>query len=239
MPTFFLAAYPKPVALYPLSAIYQGKDVIGGNIPGIVSNVIPAMGPFNQSGNSLSFLGAPNSYIEFPNNGKLDAKNSISLLAWVLPQEAGPIFNYKTDGWGVNFWMARPRKLFARFVDREKSGRLPAIKSTHIKPNKWNFVGAVYDQKSGRASLWINGKLQDEQSIGNITLATNYSVRMGARIGDRRNFRGRISCMQVYNEALDAQQIGVAKWKCRSLEIINKAAVRMNPSPGARDQRWD
>lgn len=236
---FFFVAYPKPVALYPLSAKYQAKDVIGGNTAGIVNNVTPAAGPFNQSENSLSFLGTPNSYIEFPNNGKLDTKNSISLLAWVLPKRAGPIFNYKTDGWGVNFWMARPRKLFARFVDREQRVHLPAIKSTHIKPDKWNFVGAVYDQNSGRASLWINGKLQDEQSIGNISLATNYPVRMGARIGDRRNFRGRISCMQVYNEALNARQISVAKWKCRSLETINKVPFKMNPSPSLSDQRWD
>lgn len=235
----FFPAYPKPVALYPLSDTYQARDVIGGNTPGIVNNVISAAGPFNKSGNSLSFLGAPNSYIEFPNNGKLDAKNSISLLAWVLPEQAGPIFNYKTDGWGVNFWMTRPRKLFARFVDREQRVRLPAIKSTHIKPNKWNFVGAVYDQKSGRASLWINGKLQDQRRIGSVSLATNYPVRMGARIGDRRNFRGRISCMQVYNEALDARQISVAKWKCRSFERINKAARKMNPSPSLSDQRWE
>ena len=218
------------MALYPLSAKYQAKDVIGGNTPGIVNNVIPAVGPFNQSGNSLSFLGVPNSYIEFPNNGKLDVKNSISLLAWVLPKQAGPIFNYKTDGWGVNVWMTRPRKLFARFVDREQRVRLPAIKSTHIKPNKWNFVGAVYDQKFGRASLWINGKLQDEQSIGNVSLATNYPVRMGARIGDRRNFRGRISCMQVYNEALSARQISVARWKCRSRGRPYHATKKINPS---------
>lgn len=239
MPLFFLSAYPKPLALYPLSAKYQAKDVIGGNTPGVVNNVVPAAGPFNQSGNSLSFLGTPDSYIEFPNNGKLDAKNSISLLAWVLPKQAGPIFNYKTDGWGVNLWMARPRKLFARFVDREQRARLPALKSTHIKPSKWNFVGAVYDQKSGMASLWINGKLEDEKDIGNISLATNYPVRMGARIGDKRNFRGRISCMQVYNEALNSRQIGVAKWKCRSFERVNEANLKTNSSSDTRDQLWD
>lgn len=217
---FYLSAFPDPVALYPLNAKYQALDVIGGNAPGIMKNVVPAAGPFNQSGNSLSFLGTPDSYIEFPNNGNLDAKNSISLLAWVLPQKEGPIFNYKTDGWGVNLWMAKPRKLFARFVDREQRALLTAIKSTHIKPNMWNFVAAIYDQTSGHASLWINGKKEDEQYIGNITLGTNYAVRMGARIGDKRNFRGRISCMQVYSVALNRRQISDAKLKCRSLNEV-------------------
>jgi len=192
--------------------------VIGGNLPGIIKNVVPGAGPFNKSGHSLSFSGTSDSYIEFPNNGNLDVKNSISLLAWVLPKTAGPIFNYKTDGWGVNFWMARPRKLFARFVDRDQKALPRAVKSTHIKPNKWNYVGAIYDQNSGLASLWIHGKQEDEQYIGNITLATNYPVRMGARIGDKRNFSGRISCMQVYNVALNQQQISDAKVKCKSLD---------------------
>ena len=214
----YVSAHPKPVALYPLNARYQAQDVIGGNVPGKINNVIPAAGPFNHSGNSLSFLGRPDSYIEFPNNGKLDVKNSVSLLAWVFPEKAGPIFNYKTDGWGANVWMAMPRKLFARFVDREQKALLPAIKSMHIKPNKWSFVGAVYDQNSGLASLWINGKQEDKKHIGNISLATNYPVRMGARIGDKRNFRGRISCMQVYDVALNWKQINDAKMKCKSFE---------------------
>ena len=228
------------MALYPLSSKYQAKDVIGGNLPGIINNVVPAAGPFNQSGNSLSFLGTPNSYIEFPNNGKLDTNTSLSLLAWILPNRAGPIFNYKTDGWGVNLWMARPRKLFARFVAREKgAAQLPSVKSTHVKPNKWNFVGAIYDQDSGQESLWVNGKLKDVRFIGNISLATNYSVRMGARTGDKRNFRGRISCMQVYKVALTPQQISKAKWKCRSFERALKEDVKVTQPSETRDQLWD
>ena len=212
----FPAGFPQPVALFPLNDYYQARDVIGGNPPGEVSNVIPAVGPYNGSKNSLSFLGAPDSFIEFPNDGGLDTRNSLSLLAWILPLGAGPIFNYMVDGWGVNFWMAKPRKLFARFVDRENNRLIPAVKSTHVKPAKWNFVGATYNQQTGQSSLWINGKLEDMQYLGNISLATNYSVRMGARVGDKRYFRGRISCMQVYDVALNWREISAAKLKCRS-----------------------
>ncbi|XP_068680125.1 von Willebrand factor A domain-containing protein 2-like [Montipora foliosa] len=209
--------YPVPVALYPLNEKYRARDVIGGNLPGVASKVIPADGPFNKSKNSYLFFGKSDSFIELPNNGKLDTKNSMSILAWILPRSAGPIFNYKIDGWGVNFWMAKPRKLFAQFVSRTPAAPLPAIKSTHVKPNKWNFVGTTFDQNSGQASLWINGKKEDERHLGNITLATNYPVRIGSRIGDNRNYRGRISCLQVYGIALRREQINNAKIKCRSL----------------------
>ncbi|XP_068749466.1 uncharacterized protein [Montipora capricornis] len=212
--------YPVPVALYPLNEKYRARDVIGGNLPGVASKVIPADGPFNKSKNSYLFFGKPDSFIELPNNGKLDTKNSMSILAWILPRSAGPIFNYKIDGWGVNFWMAKPRKLFAQFVCRTTAAPLPAIKSTHVKPNKWNFVGTTFDQNSGQASLWINGKKEDERHLGNITLATNYPVRIGSRIGDNRNYRGRISCLQVYGIALSREQINNAKIRCKSLASV-------------------
>lgn len=54
----------------------------------------------------------------------------------------------------------------------------------------------------------MNGKLEDVRFIGDITLDNNYSVRMGVSIGDEFNFRGRISCMQVYDVALLPEQRG-------------------------------
>lgn len=233
--------FPEPVALYPLNAKYEARDVIGGNIPGIINNVVPAAGPFNQSGNSLSFLGAPKSYIEFPHNGQLETNTSLTLLAWILPRHPGTIFNYRTNGWGVALWMSKPSKLFARFISRGQKGahKFLTVKSSHIIPNKWNFVGAIYHQNTGRASLWIDGKLEDAKLIGNVTLATKYSVRMGARIGDERNFRGRTSCLQVYDVALTPRQINNAKWKCRSLERVLKGKIKKNRPAETRDEHWD
>lgn len=49
----------RPVALFPLNARYEARDVLGGNPPGETSLVIPAVGPDNKEGGSLSFLGTP------------------------------------------------------------------------------------------------------------------------------------------------------------------------------------
>ena len=74
----------------------------------------------------------------------------------------------------------------------------------------------------------MNGKLEDVRFIGDITLDNNYSVRMGVSIGDEFNFRGCISCMQVYDVALLLEQINSAKWKCRSFQRLFKRKIRKN-----------
>ena len=211
----FLLANVGPVALFPLNERYGATDVIGGNLAGVKSFVATAPGPEKEEDGSLLFLGTPDSFIEFPNNGKLDKKDSLTILAWILPEKAGPIFNFKRDGWGTNLWLAKPRKLFAHFVDRENKKSMQPLKSTKIAPNRWNFIGATYDQKTGNAGLWINGKFEDFKHIGRIRLATNYPIRMGARVGDKRNYRGRIACLQIYDRALTSEQISNAKNNCK------------------------
>jgi len=81
-------------------------------------------------------------------------------------------------------------------------------------PRRWQFVGATYNGRTGRAKLFVNRRFTGSKYIGRIRLATNYPARMGARIGDRRYFRGRISCMQVYDRALTTRQILRRKRRC-------------------------
>lgn len=206
------------MALFPLNARYKARDVIGGNPPGETNHVIPAVGPDDFEGGSFSFLGTPESYIEFPNDGKLDTKDSLTILAWIFPEKEGPIFNFKRDGWGANLWLAQSRKLLAHFVERGHHELSQPLQSTKVVPNRWNFVGATYDNTTGRAGLWVNGKFEDSKNLGHIELATNYTIRMGAREGDKRNFRGRISCLQVYNVPLTSEQINDAKDNCKPYE---------------------
>jgi hypothetical protein len=49
------------------------------------------------------------------------------------------------------------------------------------------------------------------RNIGQIRLATQYPIRIGARDGDDRRFSGKIACVQIYNKAMDQQQIGNLK----------------------------
>ena len=204
------------VAIFPLNGGTKGKDIsTRNNARGMLGYVRPARGPDGTRDGSYQFYGRSNSYILFPNRGGLDTQGSITLLAWIFHQgRAGPIFNYMPNGWGVHFWMISPRTLFVRFTRRRGRRFTAAVVSRSVTPRQWQFVGATYNGRTGQAKLFVNRGFTARKYIGRIRLATNYPVRMGTRIGDGRYFRGRISCMQVYNGALSRQQIILKKRRC-------------------------
>lgn len=211
-----ISELPPLVAIFTLDQETKTKDITGNNKPGKPSNVRLAPGPDGRAGGSTLFIGSSNSYIEFPNNGKLDTRRSMTILAWIYHNgRSGPIFNYDRRGFGVHLWMVGPRVLFVRFVKRSR-GRTSSVATYTKKPRyrAWNYIGATYDYNTGVATLWLNSKPVAKQSIGRFELATNYPIRMGARIGDKRAFRGKISCVQVYSIALNEKQIRGAQKRC-------------------------
>lgn len=172
-----------------------------------------APGPYGQPGDSTEFLGRRSSYIRFPNNGRLDAKNSITLLAWVLPMGRGPIFEY----WhGVKFWLVRSDTLYAQFIRRNRRRTRVLIKR-RLRPHRWNYVGATYDQRTGMATLWLDSRPIASENIKRISLATKGTAYMGS------NFRGRIACMQVYSVAMTGPQIKKVKNLCNKPGKCNKS----------------
>jgi hypothetical protein len=205
------------LAIYPLNTKFRGRDIsLSRNPKARLVNVRPDTGPDRTRGGAYRFLGKVYSYAEFRNTGKLDTKNSMTLLAWIKHTgRSGPIFNYNPRGWGVHFWMTSPRQLFIRFTRRNRHQPAPVVYN-HIKPGRWQFVGATYNRRTGVAKLFVNHRFVAKRYLGRFQLATNYPVRMGAKNDrrDRRYFRGSISCMQVYGVALSRRAILRKKRRC-------------------------
>ena len=206
------------MAVYPLNSRTAGRDVSRRrrrNPNAVLGYVRSAPGPDGTRDGSYQFYGQRNSYILFPNRRGLDTIYSITLAAWIYPEgRAGPIFNYLPNGKGVRFSMKTPTTLFVHFTRRDGRGSTPALESRSVRPYKWQFVAATYNGKTGMAKLFVNGRFTTRKFIGRIRLATNYPVRMGARTGDRRYFKGRISCMQVYNGPLSRSQLNSKSRRC-------------------------
>ena len=118
------------------------------------------------------------------------------------------------NGWGVHFWMVSPTTLFVRFTRRQRRLFTRHLQYRGIRHRKWHYAGATYSSRTGVAKLYVNNRLVARKRIGRFRLATNYPVRMGARIGDSRFFRGKISCMQVYSVALNSRQIAARMKRC-------------------------
>ena len=212
-----LSDLPRPAALFPLNKGARGRDLGKKSPPGRLRNVRAAPGPLGRPGGSIKLLGTQTSYIQFPNRrgGALDTSYSMTVLLWVYPEgTAGPLFNYHPSAHGVHFWLSSPRTLYARFMRRKGRKYTTPVRSRAIQLRKWQFIGASYDRNTGTAALWRNGKKIARKFIGRIRLATNYPVRLGARSGDRRYFKGRVTCLQVYSRALTKAQVRRAAKKC-------------------------
>ena len=69
-------------------------------------------------------------------------------------------------------------------------------------------MGASYDNETGEIKLWADGSFKRTDSMrAGVELGTQGSVRMGVRKNDKRYFKGKVSQLQIYNEALSQQQI--------------------------------
>ena len=204
----FSTGPPRAVALYPLNSKTRGRDIgPRKNQPARSRGVRLAPGPDGFPRGSFYFPGGRGSYTYFPNNGGIDTRNSITLLVWVYPESGGPIFYYKPRGSGVSLWVIRQRTLYVKFVRRSGKGAF-VLRTRGLRPSAWNYVGASYDSNSGLATLWREFAPIAQRNIGRgLRLATNYPAIMGSRPGSRTYFRGRISCMQVFDVALNGPQM--------------------------------
>ena len=199
--------------MYPLDGAHGTKEINNRVRAGVASGVHTAPGPDGKLDGSYEFSGNASSFIEFPNDGGLDVKNSITMLCWLYPgSQRGPLFSYNNNGrWGVQLRVVLG-KLFVRFATRDHS-LTRYLLHTPLKPEDgWKFVGASYDQANGDAKLWVNGTAVQTVNIGaNLQLATQDNVRMGAIVRDGRYFKGKIAQMQVYSVALTQEQIKLIK----------------------------
>ncbi|XP_020626858.1 uncharacterized protein LOC110064194 [Orbicella faveolata] len=203
-----------PIAFYPLNTKYTTREIKNRQAQGNPVGVSMAPGPDGKAGGSYQFTGQSNSYIEFPNNGGLDAQHSITMLCWVYPENTdGPIFNYKITGgpWAVHFWM-HSGKLYG-VISQRNYLMIPGLRTFHVLAlNQWHYVGFTYSHITGMANLWLDDQRVVHRNIGaGLSLSTQDNVRMGALENDGRYFKGRITAMQIYDVALTEEQINAVE----------------------------
>ncbi|XP_078603178.1 uncharacterized protein LOC144877147 [Branchiostoma floridae x Branchiostoma japonicum] len=224
----------EPVGLWTFNAENGMTDITGNGNDAVTSTIELSEGPNGTSG-SYEFSGSSSSYVEIPNNGRLDVRYSLTVLASIYPTgDHGPLFNYRTDDWGFHFWQTAANQIFVRAVTRggtlleplpetarflvpavTRDGTLlDAVSADVLVQSAWNYVGATYNYGTGELAVWHEGSQANSQSVGVTELATQYAVRVGFRDGESRAFSGRIACLQLYDYAMQQGQILEARTKC-------------------------
>ena len=198
---------PEPIAFYPLNGEFETREIKGQQLKGIHDGVDLADGPKARTNGSYRFTSqAGGSYIEFPNKGRLDVKDSITTLFWMYPQNTDGLIFKTSYPWGIQMRM-ESGKLLAQFSHTNYKHTPQLITDQPLPLNQWHHVGSSYDNKTGEASLWLNGK-QMKQNVGvGMPLATQDNVILGAKSGEGRSFQGRITAMGIFKVALNKNQI--------------------------------
>ena len=235
------------VGFYPFTSTSGGRDVSRFRNPTAqLVGVSFIQGPDGHPQGALFFPGMRRqrgrlrgSYALIPNNGCLDTRYSITIIAWIYPEKPGPIMHYNPKGWGLHLWLTHPNELYLRLMPRKGSRHnVKPLTTQSLKPYSWNYISATYDHRTGLLTLWLNGLPVSQRNIGKFPLgvATNYPIVIGQRPGDRRIFRGRIACLQIYNVAMTRAQIIARRKQCfrpgrrrnYSLIAFKSAMINMN-----------
>lgn len=206
----------KTVAIYYFNGVFKNRDASGyANPPAELVGVYYSRGPDTSKQGALSFRGTRHSYVLIPNNGCLDTRSSMTILFWVYAESTGPLVHFDPNGLGVHVWIVKPfPTLFVRFMPR--SGKTVPPVRKRIPSGRWSYVAASYNHKTGLATLWLDSFPIAQSYIGRfrLGLATDKPIVIGYKPGDRRKFRGKISCLQIFNYAASLVQIRSKQKQC-------------------------
>ena len=183
-------------------------------------------GPFSSM-MAAEFNGI-DSYIEINGRQSLDTKYSISIMFHVYPYELNTFdyLYYGTDKTGLT--LSQLRGGFFQFIPKGRDFKRrvkEAVVTGGIKKHQWQHIAAVYNYVTGEALLYYDGKKKATQLLGQRLLATQGNIRIGSSF-TMGGFRGRLSCLQIYNRVLNTTEIHMQMLECPlGKEFVNTCHV--------------
>ena len=183
-----------------------------------IHNTIIVYGPDNTENGATMFTGAVESQVKIENIAKLDTKYSLSVFLNVYVEESGSLVNYGTDR-GVGLYYDKTNgEIVFRVVKRNTTDLIAEVKGK-VDAKKWYHVGGTYDYNTGKTYLYIDNK---QEAVSDIPrqdmLATDSTIYLGAIAGVTNKFKGRVSCLQIFDRAVEEAEINNLK-KCELSEL--------------------
>ncbi|KAJ7373927.1 hypothetical protein OS493_009252 [Desmophyllum pertusum] len=216
---------PDPIAHFPLNSKYETREINNRQPQGTPVRVSLAPGPNNKTGGSYQFtVGQNNSYIEFPNDGGLNANRSITVLCWVNYAGSGPTNQYIVAY--IN--LAQDKAAFVVFIvngilvvymkDRAYEIASIWIDTQPLEPGAWHLIGASYDDDTGIARLYVDDKTVAQKNLtanGGVATTDQLKLYVGGlpkAEPPSANFNGRITNLRIFDVALHLDQINAVQF---------------------------
>jgi hypothetical protein len=144
--------------------------------------------------------------------------DGLTLEGWIDPSNAlalNPLFEWNngSGGLGVQFWegafASGNSSLYANLVDSSGNNNIIISSAGVVASNVFQHVALTYDKASGVATMYCNGAVVAQQTMGSFTPQTTYDLYLGRRISgaDICTFSGLMDEVSIYNRALTAVEI--------------------------------
>ena len=142
--------------------------------------------------------------------------------------QTGPLLNYNDDQeqyGGRSIWFHPTwNTLHLTGVGRSFDAVL-----TNITKYKWHFVGFSYDKGAKQLYAWVNGEIVNTwtniSSEGNFDRGSDGDIFLGISTFDNRVWKGSLTCLFVYADALSVAEVKFAKDWCTQTSGECKAPV--------------
>lgn len=147
------------------------------------------------------------SIMKISGNARLNTEESLTVMMDVYAEESGRIFQFGRDGVYLDFTNNAGMGEFLFYPLEAKNVKTPPVTKGKLPTKKWHHVAVTYFFATSEARLYLNGLLAGirRYTPGSRKIFTDSEVTVGA------NFKGRISCFQVYEKALSRSEINRLK----------------------------
>jgi hypothetical protein len=223
------------IAHYPFSG--NANDISGNNLNGEVFGA-KIISDSKQQALEAYFFDGINDRISVPNSDLLNFTEGISVNVQFRARQnnEGEVFLVSHGSW-QNRWkvsMTPDKKI--RWTIRNASGAIVDLDSqSSIIVDSVYHVSANYD--GAFLSLYLNGRLESFQAFSGAIRKSPVGLEMAQMLPDEDafNFSGYLEDVQIYNQALQPDQVallaGVVISSVEKLGLINRSNVTVFPNP--------
>ena len=168
-------------------------------------------------------------------------KDGFTLATWVNHEDSvdpQSLFDAIGDKHGDGLFHVEIRPAGFRFFHRNdaKTQVFNINPGPVIKGKKWHHFAGVYDKKSGKATIYVDGKKTHDADTAKIPLATNWNVTAG--IGHHKNGRwymGLLDEFFLFARAISKEEVKeIMNDDFLSVKSIDKLSVTWGEIKGGR-----
>ena len=195
------------IALFALDGCTEGADLSGNHLHAELSGTWPLEGPTGLHTSATYFRSDEQSYGYINNTGVLDTKYAISILVHIYPETDGTLVYFGDERNGMTLTLLNKEISFSYYeTDVNNVKTETKVTKTINKYEQWYYVAAMYDYNAQELRLSVNGDVSVENKP-RMELPTDTDYYFGIDAQFSNSYAGRMSCLQIYDRALDAQEI--------------------------------